>query len=125
MRRAGGYSREDRLERIYANMRPDYKRYIKRNEARTITELMTLAADLEGIEDEERAIRKEEKKSAPALPNVAAAYDRATHCWKCKQRGHTRLYCKRRRKNSALNAAKTGCSRKSVIRLRETPGVLR
>src|SRR5436190_12653378 len=29
MRRAGGYDRAERLERVYANMRPEYKRYIK------------------------------------------------------------------------------------------------
>ncbi|KAL6418960.1 hypothetical protein ACFW04_011678 [Cataglyphis niger] len=32
MRRAGGFTREQRLARIYANMRPEYKRYVKRRD---------------------------------------------------------------------------------------------
>lgn len=52
MRRAGGFTREQRLTRIYANMRPESKIYVKRRDVQNLNELIVNAAEFEGIEQE-------------------------------------------------------------------------
>ncbi|KAL6419044.1 hypothetical protein ACFW04_014106 [Cataglyphis niger] len=89
MRRAGGFTREQRLARIYANMRPEYKRYVKRRDVHDLNDLLEEAAEFEGIEQETREVRKAAKDTANP-PAVATVYNREKCCWRCKQRGHTR-----------------------------------
>lgn len=89
MRRAGGFSTEDKLERLYENMSPEYKLYVRRRDVRSISELTTLAAEYEEIEQQKGDFRR------PITPAVAAVYNRQDCCWRCKQRGHTRQNCKR------------------------------
>lgn len=47
IRRRGGYSETERLERIYMNMRPEYRLYVKRKDFTTIGELVRLAEEYE------------------------------------------------------------------------------
>jgi len=91
MRRAGGFSREEQLELIYENMHSEYKTYVRVDDVRSIAELQSRAKEFEDIEREKREIKKREKPT----PTVAAAYNKHECCWRCKQRGHTRVQCRR------------------------------
>lgn len=52
--RHAGYSSEQRLERIFRNSHPDYLLYIRRRDFSSLTELLTLAEDYEGIHEGHR-----------------------------------------------------------------------
>ncbi|KMQ84833.1 hypothetical protein RF55_17040 [Lasius niger] len=94
MRRSGGFSRDEQVDRLYENMSPEYKFYVRYDDATSVAELQARAADYEEIESQRReharAARKAEEK-----PAVAAAYNKEECCWRCKQRGHTRFNCKK------------------------------
>ncbi|KAL6419001.1 hypothetical protein ACFW04_011540 [Cataglyphis niger] len=107
MRRAGRFTREQRLTRIYANMRPEYKRYIKRRDVHDLNDLLEEAAEFEGIEQETREVRKASKDTANP-PAVAAVYNREECCWRCKQRGHTRFDCRRPPRRFCSQCGKDG-----------------
>ena len=107
MRRAGGFSRGQQLDRIHANMRPTYRKYVRRGDVRSLTELIARVTELEGIEREERDA-KTEKKNLANRPTVSAVYDRDECCWKCGQRGHTRHTCQRPPKKFCSQCGKHG-----------------
>ena len=107
MRRAGGFTREQQLNRIHANMRPTYRKYVRRGEVRSLTDLIARITEIEGIEQEERA-EKAEKKNSTGRPTVAAVYNRDECCWKCGQRGHTRLTCQRPPRKFCSQCGKDG-----------------
>ncbi|KAL6417073.1 hypothetical protein ACFW04_013013 [Cataglyphis niger] len=94
MRRAGGFSSEEKYERIYENMRAEIKRYVRYNADEGIDELQRKVTEQEEIEE---LCRQEQKtdRVENAKPNVAIAYNKEECCWRCKQRGHTRRTCKR------------------------------
>ncbi|KAL6416740.1 hypothetical protein ACFW04_013184 [Cataglyphis niger] len=94
MRRAGGFSSEEKYERIYENMRAEIKRYVRYNADEGIDELQLKVTEQEEIEE---LCRQEQKtdRVENAKPNVAIAYNKEECCWRCKQRGHTRRTCKR------------------------------
>lgn len=102
MRRAGGFPADEQVERLYENMSPDYKIYIRRGDVRTVGELSTLAAEFEAIEQQRREWRK------PPEVAVAVAYSRSECCWRCKQRGHTRQNCKRPARKFCSQCGKDG-----------------
>jgi len=93
MRRAGGFSRTEQLETLYDNMHPDYKTYVRIDDVPSIAELQARAREYEDIEREKQDARKREKTAA--APIVAAAYNKTECYWRCKQRGHTRMQCRR------------------------------
>lgn len=80
----------DNTDRIYDKLRSEYKLYVRRSDFNSLDELMDIA-------DEYEAIRREEKKPANKFLGTLSAhesYSRATHCWRCKIRGHTRQQCR-------------------------------
>jgi len=106
MRRAGGFSQEDQIDRLYENMHPEYKLYVRLDDISSLSELSARAAEYEAIEKQRR--ERSEKKT-PARPTVAATtYSREECCWKCKQRGHTRFDCKRPPKKFCSRCGKDG-----------------
>ena len=105
MRRAGGFSPAEQLERIYDNMHPEYKIYVRIDDVHNVAELQMRATEFEDIESQRVHARKSEKSEKPA---VAAAYNRADHCWRCKQRGHTRFNCKRPAKKFCSQCGRDG-----------------
>lgn len=94
MRRAGGFIRDEQIERLYDNMHPEYKIYVRYDEATSVAELQSRAAEYEEIEQQRREIRKADRPDTTKA-TVAAAYNRGECYWQCKQRGHTRFNCKR------------------------------
>jgi len=49
MRRAGGYTEEEQVERFYQNMHPDYQWRIRRRDVRTTRDLLLEATEFEDI----------------------------------------------------------------------------
>ncbi|KMQ88475.1 hypothetical protein RF55_12034 [Lasius niger] len=93
MRRSGGFNRDKQVDRLYENMSPDYKFYVRYDDVTNVTELQARAADYEEIEAQRREHAKTARK-ADDKPTVTAAYKKEC-CWRCKQRGHTRFNCKK------------------------------
>ncbi|KMQ83140.1 hypothetical protein RF55_20807 [Lasius niger] len=93
MRRSGGFNRDEQVDRLYENMSPEYKFYVRYDDATSVTE-QARAADYEEIEAQRREHAKAARK-AEDKPTVAAAYKKEECCWRCKQRGHTRFNCKK------------------------------
>jgi len=107
MRRAGGFSQEDQIDRLYENMSPEYKLYVRLDDISSLSELSAQAAEYEAIEKQRRELRNE-KKTATGPAVAAATYSREECCWKCKQRGHTRFDCKRPPKKFCSRCGKDG-----------------
>lgn len=104
MRRAGGYSKEDRLERLYENMHDEYKMYVDYDDIRDLDHLQHRIAALESAKQ-----KQAQSKPRTPKPTVAAtAYDRNECCWRCKQRGHTRFKCERPPKKFCSRCGKDG-----------------
>lgn len=94
MRRFGNLSRQEQLDRLYDNMHPDYKLYVRRQDIQSIARLRQQAIEFETIRAEQtlRVHRTVDAASEPTR-NIAAVYNRTDCCWRCKQRGHTRFAC--------------------------------
>ncbi len=107
IRRQGTLSKEQELEQIYLNMRPEYKRYIKRKEFDNLLELIEAAEEYESLQKELNEARVppnrnsgisriyNEASQSPTVEHVDRIrnYDRNTFCWRCGQRGHSRPKC--------------------------------
>jgi hypothetical protein len=106
MRRAGGFTREEQVDRLYRNLLPDYQLYIRRSEIRNSASLLNAAAEFEEIQERRRTLA--EKTKPREAPITAATYDRAECCWRCKQRGHTRFECRRLPRRFCSQCGKDG-----------------
>ncbi|CAG5096425.1 Protein of unknown function [Cotesia congregata] len=109
MRRYGQMSNSARLTRLYQNMRPEYRRYMKRTEFANVPGLLRLAREYEQLVAQEKPPAvKETKQTArkpetsfnrkPAKPVEPAPveifeYNWRECCWRCRQKGHTREQC--------------------------------
>lgn len=65
LRRHGGFTREAQLERMFSNLRPEYKTYIRRRDFQNLDELMELADEYERLQMETKNFR------APPPPSQA------------------------------------------------------
>lgn len=100
MLRRDGQSPEGRMNRIYENLRTEYKMYIRPGDFKNLDELLDLADEFEFVRLE---IRNEEKRSTQTSRNMAIEdsrpgymvnYDRSTCCFRCGKRGHGRSNCR-------------------------------
>lgn len=94
MRRASGYKSLERIEQIYENMHPEYKLYVRLADITSMQKLTSLATEYEQILKEKRELRVGTEETR-RLTLAAAAYTREDCCWRCTQRGHTRIDCRR------------------------------
>lgn len=95
MRRAGGFTQAEKVDRLYENLRAKYKLYVRLTDA---TDLAELAAKFEKITKAQESESRAEKHKVTIVAATAAKtalYDRNTACWQCKQRDHSRFDCKR------------------------------
>ncbi|KMQ88444.1 reverse ribonuclease integrase, partial [Lasius niger] len=65
MRRAGNYSRDEQLDRVYENMHPEYKIYVRYDDATSLAELQARAAEFEDIEQQRQDLKKTDRATAP------------------------------------------------------------
>lgn len=107
MRRTSGFDPEEQFERIYSNMCSEYKMYVRIDDVKDLDELGDQASKYEEIRQENAREQQRDKMTA-GKPIVAAAYNRAECCWRCKQRGHTRFECKRPAKKCCSQCGRDG-----------------
>lgn len=83
----------DPMERIYENLRPEYKLYIRRKDFSNLAGLAALAEEYEYIKNQDQT------KPHPVVPSKeklqTQTYSRNDCCWHCGQRGHTRRQCRK------------------------------
>lgn len=88
MRRAGGFTQAEKVDRLYKNLRDEYKLYVRLTDATNLADLAEPAAEFEEItKTQESESRAEKRKVNTATPIAAEAapYDQNTACWQCKQ----------------------------------------
>lgn len=99
MRRAGGMPNNEQLHRLYENLDPDYKIYVRWDDLQTHADLRNRALQFEANREQQRNRRALEPSKTAGVSRrpvlAAATYNRIECCWKCKQRGHNRKQCRR------------------------------
>ena len=96
MRRRGGYEYQRQLETIYYNMRAEFRINLPLSQIRTLNELVQRVEEYEENKKQAESERPQQSR-APRSDHVMmlnAQYNRNTHCWRCKQRGHNRFNCR-------------------------------
>lgn len=104
------------IERIYDNLRTEYRHYIKPTDFRTMSELVIMIERYEelvaeqvrapnhGVKDdtnepEPRIVTPKPPKThtnpfiGPAIGTPTRPYNRETDCWRCSQPNHSRFQC--------------------------------
>lgn len=84
MRRAGDFNSEQ-LERIYENMQPKYKLYVRLDDVELLAELQKQAAEFEEIEKERQEVKRKERNKNTSKPVIATIYNKYEHCWQTKR----------------------------------------
>jgi len=107
MRRAGNFGVDAKLDRIYENMRAEYKYSIRLDDLTDLADLTDRANDFEEIRREDIRERQTIKKAVSSA-KTTGEYDRANTCWRCKQRGHDRFNCRRPAKLFCSQCGKDG-----------------
>jgi len=95
MRRAGHYTAAEKVDRIYENMRTEYKFFVRIGDHTDLADLMDQATEYEDLKKAQGQETRTEKRAVNTTATIAATYDRRNCCWRCKQRGHHRMNCKR------------------------------
>lgn len=101
IRRHGGMSPAQELYRVYTNLLPDYRQYIRRRDCNTIQDLVREIEEYEKLQKELRnrhatniaAVSSIKKPVVAPLPSNTA-YDRKGTCWRCGGKGHFRQNCR-------------------------------
>lgn len=93
MRRAGNFSPDEKIDRLYENLRAEYKLYVRLDEINEMSDLTARAREFEEIKKTQRQENKIEQRTTNV--SVTTTYDRQNTCWRCKQRGHDRFNCRR------------------------------
>lgn len=107
IRRAGGFSADDKVDRIYENLRVEYKMYIRSEDIADISDLTTRAREFEELKRAQGQEKRENERRTPSAA-IATEYDRQTSCWRCKQRGHDRFNCRRPARKFCSQCGKDG-----------------
>jgi len=107
MRRAGQYMTAEKMDRIYENMRTDYKFFVRLREQTDLADLMEQAAEYEDLKKAQGQEARTEKRAVSAAA-TSVTYDYRNSCWRCKQRGYHRMTCKRPTKKFCSQCGKDG-----------------
>lgn len=124
MRRHGQMTPQAKLARLYQNLRPEYRRYIKRTEFTNVPELLRLAGEFEQLVAQENGQPQTSNKPAagkantgkpatgkttkPAASLEILEYDWREHCWRCRQKGHQQPQCTNQRVKFCSRCGKMG-----------------
>ena len=106
MRRAGNFTESEQLELILDNMDPELRIHVRAEDTDDLDTLTERVNELELLNERRKAVKK-----APITTRTAAAtvpYDRDNCCWRCKQRGHTRVDCRKPAKKFCSQCGKDG-----------------
>jgi hypothetical protein len=71
IRRRGGHAAREKLDRIYANLRPDYKFYIRREQLRNLTDLVQRAEEYESLLRDRSTYRPPPSPAQAMTPETA------------------------------------------------------
>ncbi|XP_064213878.1 uncharacterized protein LOC135266664 [Tribolium castaneum] len=126
IRRHGGWTRDQELNCIYKHLLPEYRQYIRKNDVRSVMELLDQIQEYEGLTQEIRRSKSDVKSCMSTTSNWTKAKpgfsmstpqqtslqrpkpaprptwssnsnkqsDLERLCWRCGQKGHTRLQCR-------------------------------
>jgi len=94
MRRAGSFTTEEKVDRLYENMRTDYKFFVRLGEQTTLADLADQASEFEALKKAQNQEARNAKQTVSTATAPIGPYDR-DNTWRCKQRNHTRFACKR------------------------------
>ncbi|XP_057334391.1 trichohyalin-like [Microplitis mediator] len=124
MRRHGQMTSQAKLARLYQNLRPEYRRYIKRTEFTNVPELLQLAGEFEQLVVQESGQSPSSSKPAAGKTNTGKSatgkttkpgaaleifeYDWREHCWRCRQKGHRQPQCTNPRVKFCSRCGKMG-----------------
>lgn len=112
MRRHGQMSESARLERLYHNLRLEYKKYIKRIEFQNVNGLIQLADAYEQTLIQEATYKppktqsvmletiylsNQTKKRKDTETIMVNEYEHQFSCWKCGEKGHMQNGCRKPR----------------------------
>ncbi|CAG5072756.1 Protein of unknown function [Cotesia congregata] len=112
MRRHGKMSDMAKLERLYHNLRPEYKRYIKRAEFDSVSGLIKSCDDYDQLIKQEASYKPPKQHSVmsvtmktsqgrknhkPTNPIVINRFDHHQSCWRCGEQGHIQRGCRNQR----------------------------
>lgn len=144
IRRYGKMTETEKLERIYENMNPKYKFYIKRQEFAALKELILLATEYEQIARErymERTFGREvqpgtssqqytskydERTNKKQVENLERKqkymrnYDPEKCCWNCGRTGHSYKECRNNKIIFCWKCGKIGTMSRDCCRLNST-----
>uniref|UniRef100_A0A1Y1KP35 CCHC-type domain-containing protein n=1 Tax=Photinus pyralis TaxID=7054 RepID=A0A1Y1KP35_PHOPY len=119
MRRHGKMQATDQLERIYENLRVEYKYYVRRQDFKTLTELLQLTGEFEALPDQRTIFQRSSSpaprvrfaetnqpgKNQPTATDIKQTSSTGTKfsetgiyrnnltCWRCGEKGHTKFQC--------------------------------
>ena len=113
MRRRGGFSEEKTIETLYYNMRAGLRLLIRFSEIGSPNELIQRVEEVEETQAQHaRETRTEPRtKMRPQrqpTSTVEPAYSREDCCWRCKQRGHSRINCRKRPRKFCSRCGRDG-----------------
>lgn len=113
MRRHGEMSDIAKQERLYHNLRPEYKKYIKRTEFDSISGLIKLCDDYDQLVKQEASYKPPKQHSVMSVtmsksnqgkknheatdPIVINGFDHHQSCWRCGMKGHIQRGCRNQR----------------------------
>ena len=101
IRRKGTFNEEEKMDIIYYGMKANYRLHIRREDVQNINDLVHR---VEAIESTLKEISQQARSAKTEWPThrKESPYDRRSHCWRCKQKGH--------RKQDCTNPSKLFCS---------------
>uniref|UniRef100_A0A1Y1JUZ4 CCHC-type domain-containing protein n=1 Tax=Photinus pyralis TaxID=7054 RepID=A0A1Y1JUZ4_PHOPY len=120
IRRQGEMSRHSQLDRIYENLRTEYKHYIRPRDFNSLSDLLEFAGEFERLPKTvnpvshnwgsprvrfeartapNRLERSPDRVSGEATNTMRRKEDRSSYqrsevCWNCGERGHQRRFCR-------------------------------
>lgn len=111
MRRRGGYTEKEILDRVFLNMSTENMRHVSRYEYNSIDKLILRIEELEEVKQIELSRRPRSKTTIEHIKRVAPvkqSVPNSIRCWNCGEEGHTRINCKNTKRIFCNTCGKVG-----------------